>query len=274
MATTAYNRWVADGRPFRLATPVAMYRNAFYAAGWPNGSIGTIGDEAHLQAATPQDHTPFSTTGWPVAHPYPYITAIDVLHGVSRETMLDSIVSYWLSQARMGKTPWVKYIIYKGHSWSVRDGWVQHSAEGHYDHVHVSMRTDYVSASIGDWNPLGTNGGGNAMWEQVLPLPSAEFPELLGQTQEQAGLILAWTGARARRQEVEMAAMREDMATVLSRLDALTIPDAEALASALADNPVFISSVADAVADRVGHLPTAAEIAQAVGALRFRIEVE
>lgn len=274
MATAAYARWVADGRPFRLATPVVMYRSALYAAGWPNGAIGTIGNEAHLQASTPKDHTPFSATGWPLAHPYPYVTAIDVAHGVSRETELDSTVAYWISEARAGRTPWVKYIIYKGHSWGVRDGWAQHDAEGHHDHVHVSMRTDYVSASIGGWNPLGTNKGESAMWDETLPLPWQEFPELLGQTQEKAGLILAWTGARARRLEVEMSQLQGKVDAVLARLDALAAPDAEAFAQSLASNAVFIASIAGAIATRIGPTPTPTEIAQAVGALRFRIEAE
>lgn len=274
MATAAYHNWVSDGRPHRLAMPVAIYRSAFYAAGWPNDSIGTLGDEPHLQASTPQDHTPFSVTGWPNAHPYPYVTAIDVSHGVSRETMLDAIVAYWLSQAKAGKTPWVKYIIYKGRGWSVRDGWAQRPASGHFDHVHVSMRTDYVSTSVGDWQPLGTNNGGHIMWEEILPLPSAEFPELLGQTQEKAGLILAWTGARVRRQEVEMTQMRDSVATILSRLEGISAPDTQALAQALADNPTFIDRLADAIVSRTGPSPTVPELVQALRGLTFRGEVE
>lgn len=271
MATSAYYRWVAEGRPFRLAVPVAMYRDAFYAAGWPNGSIGTIGDEAHLQSNSPQDHTPFSVTGWPLAHPYPRITALDVSHGVSRETILDAIVAHWVLEARAKKTPWVKYIIYKGQSWGVRDGWAVRSATGHYDHAHVSMRTDYVDASIGAWNPLGTNEGGNGMWDVDLDLPAAQFPELLGQTHERAGTILAWTSARVRRQEVEMAAMNQSIAAIASKLNSIATIDALALAQALVAQPGFVQNLAAAVATRIGEVPTAQEIAAGIGALTFQV---
>lgn len=274
MATQAYHNWVAAGRPFTLATPVRLYRDAFRAAGWPANSLGTIGNEAHLQASTPQDHTPFSTTGWPGRHPYPYVLAFDVSHQVSRETELDSIVAHWLSQARAGATPWVKYIIYKGHSYDVRSGWVARTASGHYDHAHTSFRTDYVTTSVGAWPIIGRGSSmpstdtGRNVWGETISSPSLNYSQ-------PAGEWLKWVLSGAR-----------DTALGLTKMDALGAkldlllarPQAEidpvALGQALASNAGFVDAVASAVAQRVGEIPTPAQIAQAIGALRFRVEVE
>lgn len=261
MATQVYTNWVKAGRPFKLATPVAQYRTAFLAAGWPVGSIGTLGDEAHLQAATPEDHTPFSVTGWPQANPYPYVHAIDVSHDVSRETILDSLVARWVSDARAGRTPWVKYIIYKGRSWSVRSNWEQRPADNHYDHAHVSMRTDYTMASIGAWNPLSTGGQDDMLKDEVIPLPAKEFPELLGQDHEVASTVLAWTGARVRRQEVEMSTLKGVVQSIYTAVNRPPVIDAGELAQALAAQQGFIDALATAVASRLTPAPTADEVA-------------
>lgn len=271
MATAAYNRWVADGRPFRLATPVSMYRNAFYAAGWPNGSVGTIGDEAHLQASTPKDHCPFSFTGWPLAHPYPYVTAIDVSHGVSRETTLDNTVLYWISEARAGRTPWVKYIIYKGSSWDVRNNWERRSAEGHYDHAHVSMRTDHISTSIGPWRvvkggtPVSTTQTGRDVWGETIDSPSLNYSqparEYLKFVLENAHGIVATNNALAQ-MALQLQALVDRPAGVVDPL---------ALAQALVAQPGFVDNLAAAVATRIGEVPTAQQIAAGIGALSFQV---
>lgn len=36
-------------------------------------------DERHLKAARPEDHCPFSTTGYPTPHPYPFVAAVDIM---------------------------------------------------------------------------------------------------------------------------------------------------------------------------------------------------
>lgn len=274
MATQAYRNWVSAGRPFTLATPVRQYRDALRSAGWPANSLGTIGDEAHLQADTPQDHTPFSATGWPGRHPYPYILAFDASHQVSRETELDSLVEYWLSQARTGATPWVKYIIYKGHSWDVRSGWVQRSANGHYDHAHISFRTDYATTGIGSWTVIGkgstmpSSSTGRDVWAETVSSPSLNYSA-------PAGEWLKHTVSGAR--DTALALGKLDAAlgkldTLLSRNQASIDP--VALGQALAGNAGFVDAVASAVAQRVGEIPTPAQIAQAIGALKFRVEVE
>ena len=274
MATQAYRNWVAAGRPWTLATPVRQYLHAFKASGWPNNSLGTIGDEAHLQSSSPQDHTPFSSTGWPGSHPYPYVLAFDASHQVSRETELDSIVAYWLSQARAGVTPWVKYIIYKGSSYDVRSGWVRKSASGHHDHAHVSFRTDYVTTNVGAWSIIRKGSAmpstevGRAVWGETIGSPSLNYTQPASEW-----LKYVVSGAR----DTNLGLTKMD--AIASKLDALLArPQAEidpiALGQALAGNAGFVDAVAAAVAQRVGEIPTPVQIAQAIGALRFRVEVE
>lgn len=73
--------------------------------------------------------------------------------------------------------------------------------------------------------------GDDMSWSEVLPLPAPEFPELGGQASEKAGLLLAWTAARGRRLEVQMA-------DLLAKVDELKAPapapvDVQALVAAL-----------------------------------------
>jgi hypothetical protein len=149
MATQAYYDWLNHGSPWKMATPVREYRNAFLLAGWPAESLGTIGDKAHLSADRPQDHTPFSVTGWPGASPYPYVLAFDAGHNPDAGRDMGPVVAHWLSDARAGKTPWVKYIVWRGQLFDVRNGWSPVSASDHYDHAHVSIRTDWYDKTIG-----------------------------------------------------------------------------------------------------------------------------
>lgn len=267
MATQAYYDWVAAGRPWRLVRPVYDVRRAFIAAGWPAGAIGTIGDETHLQADRPQDHTPFSVTGWPVTHPYPYVTAIDVSHGGVRESALDDIVLYWIEQAEEGLTPWVKYITYKGFRVDVRNGWTPVTASGHYDHAHVSMRSDHVDTTIGDWKVIGERPimgdtqVGRDVWGQTIGSPALNY-------HQPAGEWLKYVLSTARDVEGLKTALTALTAVVreLAERPPADVNPAE-LGAALAGNPAFVDAIATAVSSRLGMIPTAGEIARAIGEL-------
>lgn len=160
MATQAYYDWLHAGSPWALCTPASDYLSAFRRAGWPAESLGTIGDKAHLTADRPQDHTPFSVTGWPAGNPYPYVLAFDAGHDPANGRDMNPVVAHWLSDARAGKTPWVKYIVWRGQLYDVRNKWSPVSADNHYDHAHVSFRTDWYNKSIGGY-PVVQTGGSN-----------------------------------------------------------------------------------------------------------------
>lgn len=270
MTTQDYVNWVADGRPWKLATPIAEYFAAFKAAGWPAGSLGTIGDTAHLQASHPQDHCPFSATGWPNPNEYPYVCAFDAGHDPANGRDMGQVVSRWLSQARAGSTPWVKYIVWQGHIYDVRNGWSPQPADNHFDHAHVSIRTDWTHRSIGTFDPVGkvapvsTSTVGQQVWAEQISSPSLDFS---GPASEWLKYVLS--GARsAGAAEEGVKALQEAVAALPTGVQASVDP--QALADALAANEGFISVLATTISARLGMIPTAGEIAKAVGNLTWQ----
>jgi len=252
MATQAYTDWVKQGKPFRLARPVLEYRSCFVDAGWPVGSLGTIGDYAHLTAERPQDHTPFSYTGWPNPNPYPYVHAFDAGHLPSQGFDMAPVVRRWLQDARDGKTPWVKYIVWRGQSFDVRRDWEPAGASGHYDHAHVSIRTDWFDRSIGDYNPakkgtaMSTSDVGRDVWAETISSPGLDYTE-------SAGEWLKWTLSTDRKVDQVLSVLEAQSATVATLLDRLSVPlDAEKLAALLGSNPAFVDALAANLAGRIG----------------------
>jgi hypothetical protein len=152
MADYAY--WVADGRPVIPALPVRETVERFEAR-YPGAKpiLGWYTNDAHLKAATPEDHTPFSETGWPVPNPYPYVCATDLMPYSAYD--LDEVFAYWLAEARAGRTPWVKYLIYKDRIYTIWRGFVADVYRGAYhNHIHMSVLTTWVDRSIGSWSPI------------------------------------------------------------------------------------------------------------------------
>lgn len=158
MANRFYAPWVADGKPFRACTPVAEVIAKFKAArpaAAKAGCFGSIGNLAHLTADIPKDHTPYSQTGWPLPSPYGVGFAVDIMHRPDLGVDCNAIFAHWLAEAKAGRLPWLKYLIWQGKSYSVRNNWEPRDADGHFDHIHASTRTDHVGTHIGDFDPLG-----------------------------------------------------------------------------------------------------------------------
>lgn len=138
MATQAYRDWVSKGRHYTVAQPVKEFVEYARAAGI--GWLGTLGsdDARHLQADKPQDHTPFSTTQWPVKF-YDYVvTACDLERGAWCET--------FLRECKLGLHPWVKYVNFDGHHYDVRHNWDREASSD--DHFHVSCRSDHLRYTL------------------------------------------------------------------------------------------------------------------------------
>lgn len=183
-----YKPWVDDGKPWRNAVYIAEFIAALNR-GFPRGDaaniFGSIGDYAHLTADTPQDHAPYSQTGWPVPTPYPVVTASDVMHRPDLGVDCTVLVPYWLASAKAGRMPWLKYIIWHGKRYDVRNGWQPVAASGHFDHAHLSGRSDKVSTGLGGWNPIPTGGAGGGtgdddvsaqdVWSYPIHSPSLNF---------------------------------------------------------------------------------------------------
>lgn len=164
MAAPAYYLWDRNGRPISPALPVREYVDQL-KIGYPQAAaanlFGWYADENHYQASFPQDHTPYSQTPWPVTpNPYPYVFATDIMHRTDLGLNCFVIFDYWLAEAKAGRTPWIKYIIWQGKNYDVRNSWQPKPNSDHYDHIHISFRTDYTDVSIGGWSvvPPGAEG--------------------------------------------------------------------------------------------------------------------
>lgn len=156
MATAAYGRWDRDGRPITPSQTIREMVGRMKLA-YPRAAniFSWYANEAHYQASTPQDHTPFSVTGWPTTSPYPYVFATDIMHRPDLGVDCNVLFKYWLTEAKAGHTPWRKYIIWQAKLYDVRNNWNPQGNSGHFDHIHLSDRTDWVNRSIGDWDPTG-----------------------------------------------------------------------------------------------------------------------
>ncbi|RGC64991.1 hypothetical protein C5N14_30845 [Micromonospora sp. MW-13] len=149
MSTRSYRDWVAKGRPFRLARPVAELVTWAKSAGV--SVLGTIGNEEHLTKDIPEDHTPFSSTAWPVPLPGYVVCAIDL----ANVRLLGEKIE---ASARRGELPWLKYMNHSGRNISFKGGTpVTTSSRDH--HVHLSVRSDWCDRSIGSFDPWGTTKG-------------------------------------------------------------------------------------------------------------------
>lgn len=152
MVTQAFRDWEARGEPYTLCDPVEDL--ALWAVKNDVRVLGTIGNGPHLRSDHPRDHTPFSSTQWPVKIGEPVVFAID-LANVTRDgrTLGEAIEA----QFRAGKLPWLKYMNHAHRHIDSRDidgdgkrYEVEDSSDGH---VHLSMRTDWWKRSIGEFNP-------------------------------------------------------------------------------------------------------------------------
>lgn len=265
MATAAYRAWVKAGRPWHVANVVNDYRQQLHAAGWQFTELGTIGNEAHLQAETPQDHTPFSATGWPGAHPYPAVLALDVMAAGHDEPHVDDLVYYWVTQARAGHTPWVKYINWQGQKFDTRNGWAPTPTSGHFDHAHISFRTDWTDRSVGGW-PVIPNGG-NAMDMQERNMHTADTWRALA-TLTGTDAVYQLEGEPEQRHEVNepwlLLKRLESAVAVLVARDPVSV-DPVALAEALAGSEAFVGALAVALARELGSVPDTTDMVLAMG---------
>lgn len=141
-----YVLWDRRGRPWKPAQPVAEL------VAWAKASgvqvLGTLGNETHLTKPIPEDHTPFSATAWPVKLPGYVVCAIDL----ENVRLLGAKIE---AQARAGRLPWLKYMNHSGRNISFKSA-TPVTSTSRDEHVHLSIRTDWIGRSIGRFNPWST----------------------------------------------------------------------------------------------------------------------
>lgn len=172
MAAAAYYAWGRAGRPLEPCQPIRDYVNRLKVA-FPRAAAAHIfgwgADESHYVANPPQDHTPYSATGWPLPSPKWWVFATDAMHRPDLGVDCNVLFPYWLAEAKAGRTPWVKYLIWQARIYDVRNGWAPQKSSGHFDHIHISCRTDQRYTSLGAWQLVpGVDEGEPPMAQQMM----------------------------------------------------------------------------------------------------------
>lgn len=176
MSTQAYRTWNAAGRPYRVAEPIA--KTVYYARTMGIPVLGVLGNDAHLLADPPEDHTPYPAKPWPGKLDGYVVTACDLKNGPHAGVLLE--------KAKSGQAPWVKYLNFGGEHYDIRNDWEPtHSSD---EHLHVSTRSDYTYTQLTE-NPLI---GGND-----VELSSKFTEPLYFGDEEIAGPVLTMTVSQA-----------------------------------------------------------------------------
>lgn len=259
MATAAYRSWVAAGRPWRDARPIAMTKDQLRAA-YPGAVVGRSvyptmvkggiqTNDAHLMAATPEDHTPFPARPWPVPlppKPAGYVVcAIDYMDsdgGLDCARLFERL----LALAKAGRRPWTKYLNWRGERYDVRNDWKPVPVDGHFDHVHESVRSDWIDRSIADYPDPFVEAALSELSDRVLT--RLDGRNTIGQV---------YTRIMHGTDELDPG-YRSDVCLVglVKRLEALAerppvVLDSVSVVAAMAASPEFLDAFAAAVAKRI-----------------------
>jgi hypothetical protein len=165
VASQAYYDWLADGQPWKFG-------RAMHATGMNLREHGyTVyfqGNDTHLKKDSPEDHTPFSASGWPGKSPYPYCMAFDLMPiaaGTKSKVTGQPLPSIQkiMGQLRADKiaghpgAAWVKYLNWEPEGDNTgpcyHDTWTpDYARRSSTDrgHGHASSRTDFATSSASD----------------------------------------------------------------------------------------------------------------------------
>lgn len=182
MASQGYYDWVRAGRPYMLIRPAKALQAALRGHGL---TVFDYPDDGHLEAATPEDHTPFSVTGWPGPNRRWHARALDVMPRADTAAARaeNAAIARQLIRDRDAGVPgvmWIKYI-----NWTAEDGtcqqerWMNAAAplqrttrsSGDDGHVHVSGRSDADDDARADgYDPIArmTGGGDDVDQNEIL----------------------------------------------------------------------------------------------------------
>lgn len=160
MSSAAYKNWVSKGRPYTLCRPckelqATIRGHGFIVYDYPN--------DVHLTASKPEDHTPFSATGWPVGSAFGVAHALDIMPKNSSKAAMKELAD--LARTLMAAkdngveaVKWLKYMNWTDENGTCRqENWktgkrvtVSSSDSGH---IHLSARSDMDNVSTDGWDP-------------------------------------------------------------------------------------------------------------------------
>lgn len=164
MTSKQHALWISRGRPWQVALPVATLGGLLMRYGY---TVYFLGDTRHLDHIPPEDHTPYSETGWPIATEYGWVTACDIMPptDAQRRAGLPSLQALGAQlfrdkQADDRGVKWIKYMNWGpvSDSSAVHDQWQpghQRSSSGDTGHIHLSDRSDMIHyAGAAGYDPI------------------------------------------------------------------------------------------------------------------------
>src|SRR5262249_34680315 len=149
MTSAQHRAWIRAGSPISgLIRPLAKLRDRLRGQGY---TVFDIGDEGHLDNQPPEDHTPYSETGWPDPSPQVWLPALDIMppRASSGLPSLQDLGAQLFADKQAGHpgTAWLKYMNWgpDNNDVAVQDSWQPHhhnNDSGDTGHIHLSGRTD------------------------------------------------------------------------------------------------------------------------------------
>lgn len=271
----AYYEWLDAGEPYALALPVRQFVDLLRSIGF---TVYHKGDTSHMQANPPEDHTPFSATGWPISSKRWIGHALDIMPDgapISLQTLARRIIRD--RDAMIPGTRWVKYLnwtddngICHHESWANATGERVTTSSTDKGHIHISARSDMdTSTEVADsgYNPTEDPMSLTASQQYIQHVLNHRVEGLItGKNPIVVPPFTATDGSKFPGLS-STNAFTVAFQQLFDELDAAVL--AAALATALETTPAVVDALATALASRIGMIPSANEIAKAVGNLNW-----
>jgi hypothetical protein len=147
--------WLASGGSWQLPPHVKRLRDYLRGLGY---TVYDLGNDSHLDHQPPEDHAPYSETGWPGTSPYGYVMALDIMPG-GGPWSLQTLGAQFKADRDSGRFPSLKYMNWgpSNDSSAIHSAWQPSYAQwssSDTGHIHLSFRTDYVNWT-GTYLPFG-----------------------------------------------------------------------------------------------------------------------
>lgn len=240
--------WEAHGEPYRLCRPAKALQTRLEGYGY---TVYDYPNEAHLAAIPPEDHDPFSATGYPVESAFGVGHAIDIMpppagSGLPTADQLGEQICLD-RQAGVPEAMWVKYVNHTdaaGTCW--HDKWQPshvRTTSSDRGHAHVSAYSNLDNSPIGDtYDPV-------ARWRARMGEDMSAQDYITGSRQVQDWQSPGVRDAAAKAKSNTLSD-REILEYLLDDVR-LSGTLASTVAAKLAGDPVFVDKLASAVAAKL-----------------------
>lgn len=269
MASQGYRDWIAAGRPYALIRPARALQATLIGHGL---TVWDFPDENHQKADKPEDHTPYSVTGWPGVNARWKARGLDIMPRTDTAAgrAENAAIARQLIRDRDAGVPgvmWIKYLNWTDERGVCRqERWMSSAnplaretrSSSDNGHIHVSGRSDADNDARADgYDPIARmTGGADVNLSDKITIPVYENIEGASTPSEDETITVASAlGGAYRRSYAAMnlvKGVREDVRQVKAVLAAggpdLTEQLAAAFVRALRD-PSVIAALAKAVND-------------------------